>query len=293
MKRLAMLGSILVVTLAFAGPRGAAQAPAQQPTPQPTTPQPTPSTNPDKTKPTDVTPLSTDNSAPPVNAEEDAAVKAFRDAPVSDVAKKDQLGEDFVQKYPQSRYRAEVYSWLVKGYLSQGQIDKMEVAGDKELEIMPNDVSTLAIMGSMLPRAMNAKTPEPEKRLDKAEAYSKKALELLPTLTKPNDISEADFMKSKNQVSALAYGGLGLVAFRRQKYTEAIPNLEQATRLDPTSDPVNYYLLGVANEKALHWDDAITAFTKCSQIPGGMQETCKSKIDEAKKLAATQLSAPK
>jgi hypothetical protein len=25
----------------------------------------------------------------------------------------------------------EVYSWLVKGYLNSGQVDKMEAAGDK------------------------------------------------------------------------------------------------------------------------------------------------------------------
>jgi len=71
-----------------------------------------PSLNPDKkqaqAKP-DVTPLTLDSPAPPVNAEEDAAIKVFRAVPVTDVAKKDQAGEDFLQKYPQSRYDSEVY----------------------------------------------------------------------------------------------------------------------------------------------------------------------------------------
>lgn len=291
MKYFTVAAILLAAILGLATQPAAAQSatpPGQAPTQTSDKPQDKP-----QDKPGDVTPLTLDNSAPPVNAEEDAAIKAFRDAPMSDVPQKDKIGEDFLQKYPQSRYRAEVYSWLVKGYLTSGEVDKMEAAGDKELELLPNDVSTLAIMGSMLPRSMNSKTPEPQKRLDKAEAYSKKALELLPTLTKPNDVSDAEFLKSKNQVSALAYAGLGLVAFRRQKYAEAIPNLEQAIRLDPSSDPVNYYLLGVANEKALHWDDAISAFTRCAQLPGGMQATCKSQIDEAKKLSTTQLSAPK
>ena len=48
-------------------------------------------------------------------------MKMFRDAPISDVGKKNQLGEDFLQKYPESRYRVEVYSWLVKGYLGAGK----------------------------------------------------------------------------------------------------------------------------------------------------------------------------
>ena len=240
-----------------------------------------------------VAPLTVEPAAPPVSAEEEAAMKGFRDAPASDLAKKDQMGEDFVQKYPQSRYRAEVYNWLVKGYLSTNQVDKMEVAGDKELELVPNDAQTLAIVGSTLPRAMNASTPDPQKRLAKAEQYCKKALELLPTLVKPESLTDEAFQKAKDQTAAMAYSGLGLVQFRRGKYAEAIPNFEQSAKLDPMPDPVNYYLLGVSNEKASHFDDAVSAFSKCAEMPGGMQVNCKNGAEEAKKLAATQLSAPK
>lgn len=244
-------------------------------------------------KPADVTPLTLDAPPPPVNAEEEAAVKLFRDTPMSDVAKKDQSGEDFLQKYPQSRYRSEVYIWLVRGYLAEGHVDKMEAAGDKELELNPNDPQTLAILGSTLPRAMNASTPNPQQRLDKAEQYCKKALDLLPALPKPADLSDENFMKAKDQTSAMAYGGLGIIAIRRQKYGEAIPNFEQAIKLDPTPDAVNLYLLGVADQKTSHFDDAVAAFTKCAAIPGGLQATCKNGLDEAKKLGATQLSVPK
>jgi tetratricopeptide (TPR) repeat protein len=246
----------------------------------------------DQSKP-DVTPLTLDTAPPPVNAEEDAAVKAFRDVPATDIPKKIQAGEGFLQKYPESRYRSEVYIWLVRGYLVQGQIDKMETMGDKELALNPNDPQTLAILGSTLPRAMNASTPNPAQRLDKSEQYCKKALDLLPTLPKPADLSDEDFAKAKDQTAAMAYGGLGIIAVRRQKFAEAVPNFEQAVKLDTTPDPVNYYLLGVSNQKTSHFDDAVAAFTKCAAIPGGLQATCKSGIDEAKKLGATQMSAPK
>jgi tetratricopeptide (TPR) repeat protein len=259
------------------------------------TQQAAPTLNPEKKqdKPAEVPPLTLDNAPPPVNAEEDAAIKAFRTAPITDMAKKNQLGEEFLQKYPQSRYRPEVYSLLVRGYLSQGQIEKMETVGDKEIELNPNDAQTLAIMGSTLPRVMNASTPDPQKRLDKAEQYSKKALEVLPTLVKPAELNDADFLKAKDQTSALAYSGLGLVAFRRSKFAEAIPNFEQAVKLDPFPDPVNFYLLGISNEKTSHFDDAANAFAKCAAVPGGLQNTCKTGADEAKKMATTQLSAPK
>jgi tetratricopeptide (TPR) repeat protein len=286
-----MKKSVQIATLIFAGgillsgARISAQATQQSP----------PTLNPEKKqdKPADVTPLTLDNPPPPVNAEEDAAMKAFRAAPITDIAKKDQLGEDFLQKYPQSRYRPEVYSMLVRAYSSLGQIDKMETVGDKEIELSPNDAQTLAIMGSTLPRVMNGSTPDPQKRLDKAEQYCKRALEVLPTLVKPAELSDADFLKAKDQTAALAYSGLGLVAVRRQRFAEAIPNFEQAVKLDTFPDPVNFYLLGISNEKTSHFEEAVNAFTKCAAVPGGLQATCKTGADEAKKMATTQLSAPK
>ena len=253
---------------------------------------PTPAQD-DKSKPAAPAPLTLDSTPPPVSAEEEAAIKKYRDAPMADVASKVKLGEEFLEKYPQSRYRPDVYSWLVKGYLSLGQVDKMEAVGDKELELMPNDAQTLAIVGSTLPRAMSASTPDPDKRLAKAENYSKKALEIMPTYPKPDNVTDEQFTAAKNQTMALAYSGLGIVAIRRGKFAEAIPNLEQSVKLDPNPDPVNYYLLGLANVKASHFDDAVTAFTKCAAIQSGLQDTCKKGIDEAKKLSATQLSVPK
>ncbi len=99
-----------------------------------------------------------------------------------------------------------------------------------------------------------------------SEQYSKKALELVPTLTKPANLTDEQFIMGKNQIQALAYGGLGLVAFRRNNWSEAIPNLEQSLKYDPNPDPVNYFLLGVSNEKAAHFEDAIAAYTRCAAI---------------------------
>jgi tetratricopeptide (TPR) repeat protein len=253
-------------------------------------------TDKDKTQtPPAAAPLTLDTAPAPVSADEDAAMKAFRAMPPNDVAKKDQAGEAFLQKYPQSRYRSEVYSWLVKGYLSAGEVDKMEAAGDKELEITPNDAQTLAIVGSTLPRAMNGSMSDAErqKRLDKAELFSKKALEIVPTYAKPDNTTDEQFTAAKNQTMALAYSGLGVVAFRRGKYPDAVTNLEQSVKLDPNPDPVSYYLLGISNAKASHFDDAIAAFTKCAATSSGVQAMCKSGIDDAKKASQTQLSAPK
>jgi tetratricopeptide (TPR) repeat protein len=231
----------------------------------------------------------------PPNAEELAAVKAFQEMPNTDLPKKIAAGEEFLKKYPDSQYRPIVYSTLTMDYLQTNNSEKAIEVGDKEIALKPDDVQTLALLGQMIPRAMNASTPEPEKRLAKAESYSKRAIEVTPTIPKPQGLADQDFAAAKNLTLARAHSGLGLVYLRRGKYTDAIPELERSLKIDPepTPDPVNLYLLGLANQRAAHYDDAVVAFNKCAEQTSNLQATCRNGADESKKQASTQLSTPK
>jgi tetratricopeptide (TPR) repeat protein len=214
---------------------------------------------------------------------------------MTDGQKKTAAGEAFVQKYPQSRYLPPVYSMLVKEYLIANDIQKMQEVGEKDVAIAPNDVQTLAILAQTLPRAWSATMPNAAQQLDEAEKFAKSAIELTPTIPKPDALTDAQFTTAKNQTLAMAHGGLGLVYFRRSKYDEAIPEFEEAAKIDPNPeiDPVNYYILAISEEKTSHYDAAAAAFTKCATVAGGLQPKCKEGAEEAKKLGATQLSAPK
>jgi tetratricopeptide (TPR) repeat protein len=251
----------------------------------------TPQTSPNK--PATDNKLTLDVAPPPVSAEEDAAYKAFTDVALTDYQKKITLGEAFAQKYPQSRYLPVVYSNLTSDYLQTGQVPKMEEIGEKEIALRPDDVQVLAILGQTIPRALSSSTANPDQELEKAEKYSKRAIELTPTIPKPPNITDEGFATAKNQTLAMAHSGLGLVYVRRGKYAEAIPELEASVKIDPAPDPVNYYLLGLSNEKTSHFEDSQAAFNKCASLPGSLQATCKNGAAEAKKLSETQMSAPK
>ncbi len=250
----------------------------------------------DKPKAPDVTPLSLDSAAPPpVSAEEDAAFKSFQAVPMNDVKQKIQVGEAFLQKYPETRYKSAVYAPLAFACLQDGQVQKMEEYGEKEIALVPNDVSTLALLGQTLPRSIHSGTPQAEasQLLTKAEQYSKQAIEITPTIPKPANMTDEAFAAAKNQNLAMAHSGLGLVYIRRGKNAEAITELDEAVKVDPNPDPVNYYLLGMANKSTSHFDDAVTAFNKCAAIVGPMQNACKTQADDTKKKSSTELSAPK
>jgi len=248
----------------------------------------------DKPKTPEATPLTLDAPAP-VNAEEDAAYKAFQAVNPSDAAKKVETGEAFLLKYPESRYKSPVFGSLTYAYLQAGNTQKMQEYGEKEIALVPNDVSTLALLGQTLPRTLRGSASDPIalQVLAKAEQFSKQAIEITPTLPKPENLTDEAFTSAKNQTLAMAHSGLGLVYVRRGKNAEAIPELEQAVKIDPNPDPVNYYLLGMANKVTSHFDDSVAAFNKCATMAGPMQGTCKTQADDAKKLGATQLSAPK
>jgi tetratricopeptide (TPR) repeat protein len=246
----------------------------------------------DKSKSPDVTPLTLD-AAPPVNAEEDTAFKAFQVVLQTDSNKKIEMGEAFLQKYPDSRYKSPVYGALTYAYLQIGQVQKMQEYGEKELVLAPNDVSTLALLGQTLSRSARGNTPDSTQMLVKAEKYSRQAIEITPTLPKPANLTDEAFESAKNQTLAMSHSGLGLVYVRRGKNAEAISELEAAVKIDPNPDPVNYYLLGMANKSTSHFDDAVTAFNKCAAMASQLQQTCKTLAEDTKKQGATELSAPK
>jgi tetratricopeptide (TPR) repeat protein len=244
----------------------------------------------------DKSPTSVENSLDlikPADQQEETAYKAFQSVSPENMMKKIELGEAFLQKYQVSRYRAPVYSALTSAYLVTNQVPKMEDAGEKALALNPKDVQVLAMLGQTLPRVMTSSTPDQAGRLQKAEEYSERAIEATPGLAKPEGLTDEQFSQAKNQTLAIAHSGLGLVNFRRGNYTGAIAELEQSVKLDPKADPVNYYVLGVAHQNASHFEEAAAAFSKCAELRGGMQATCKDNAEKAKKLAAPQASTPK
>jgi tetratricopeptide (TPR) repeat protein len=230
----------------------------------------------------------------PSTPEEEAAFKAFQAVPPNDIDKRIPLAEQFLQKYPQSRYRPAMYQTLVSGYLAKQEVPKMLDAGEKEIALNPNDTPVLGLMGQTLARTLNPKAPDALQQLNKAEQYSKRAIEVTPTLPKPAELSDEQFNNAKNNALEMAYSGLGLVYLQKGKYSDAIPALEQSLKADnhPEPDPVNLYLLGLANEKASHFDAAVTAYTKCAALQSSLQPNCKNGIESAKKASSTQLSAP-
>lgn len=221
-----------------------------------------------------------------VNKAEEAAYKAFFASQGGDPAMQIQLGEDFITKFPMSKYLGGVYGVLTTAYYTTGNTDKMFAAGAKALELNPDNVDVLALLAMAIPRRVKANTPDGPQQLQKAEVYAHHAIELIPSLTKPDTVDDATFEKAKNDKLALAHSGLGLLDIDNKKYEDAKTELTQAVQLASAPDPVDYYLLGNADYQGSYLNGAIAAYDKCAAT-GPLVTQCKAREESVKKEAAS------
>lgn len=228
---------------------------------------------------------------PVVTKAENDAYKAIYNNQNGDPMHEIELGEAFVAKFPMSYYTGPVYSMLVGAYLNTGQTEKMIDAGNKALAINPDDIQALSIMAYAIPRSANGNTVQTQQLLQKAQGYAKHSLELMAALEKPKEMSDADFEKNKKEQGSMCHDGLGVAAVKTGKWDDAVTELKQAIALSETPDPVDFYLLGVADENTSHFTDATANFTKCAAA-GPMQAQCKAGIDDVKKKSQNSLEAP-
>jgi tetratricopeptide (TPR) repeat protein len=224
--------------------------------------------------------------APKVDPKEEAAYKAFFDTSAQDADKKIQLGEDFAKTYPSSRYIESVYAGLSQAYYAKQDWKNLYLISDKALAINPDDVDILTMVGWVIPHVIKPDTPDADKQLDKAETYEKRAIKDIPTLTKPPGMTDEQFATAKIEKTAEAHSGLGLVYFRRQQFEDAAKELQQATQSNPNPDATDFFALGASLQNSGHFAEAVDAYTRCSQIMGSLQDTCKQNADKAKQLAA-------
>src|SRR5215469_4064255 len=217
-----------------------------------------------------------------VDKKEEAAYKKVLEAQGTDPTLQIAAGEDFVEKYPMSRYTGGVYGMLTSAYFNSGQTDKMFAAGAKALDLDPNNVDVLSLLAMAIPRRVKSNTPDGKQQLTKADTYAHHAIDLIPTMTKPDTMDDAAFEKAKNDKLSLCHSGLGLLDIDHQKYSDARTELTQAVQLASNPDPVDYYLLGNADSQDGFLHGAMAAYEKCA-ASGPLTAQCKSRQDAVKK----------
>ena len=220
-------------------------------------------------------------SAATVTPGEEAAYKAFSKLKPDNTDKRIQAGEAFVQKYPLGSFSESVYSQLTFAEYQKQDFTKMDKYADKALELNPDNLQVLVLVGWVIPHAAD---PDPA-QLDNAEKYEKHVLELLPTVIKPAGMTDQELAAAKSQYESQAHSGLGLVYYQRNDFNDAVAEMKMAVSDSSSPDPSDYFVLGDSLDNLDRFSDAADAFKACAGIPGSEQALCKQKAVAAKKDA--------
>lgn len=220
-------------------------------------------------------------TAAKIDPREEAEYKSFFKLKPEDLDHRMEVGDAFVQKYPDGPFTQAAYSQLTTAAYQKQDFARMESYADRALALNPDDVTVLVFVGWVIPHSASPAAAQ----LDKAEKFERHALELLPTLAKPDGMSDAQLATAKSEYELQAHSALGLIDYRRQNFQGAAAELNQATAGAARPDPADYYVLGVSLNRLDRFSDAAIAFSRCAEIPGGEQSSCQQHANAAKKLA--------
>jgi tetratricopeptide (TPR) repeat protein len=210
-----------------------------------------------------------------VSPEESQAFQAIQNE--LDPDRKIQEVSNYAAKYPNSPLLTYVYFLAEGAELQKNDVNAVLSYGEKSLALKPDNLNTLMLMTKLLPTPQSLQNdPNPDGKLDEAEKYGQKALELVNALTKvPTETDEA-FANRKGHYLEGIHSGLAMVHFQRAM--EGLAGVDQeelakaeseyraaiAAASDPS--PEDYFRLGEVCGHENKIDDAIQAFTKVSEM---------------------------
>jgi tetratricopeptide (TPR) repeat protein len=231
-----------------------------------------------------------------IQSEAESAIKderAFMDyaffqllSPVTDPTKRVQFLDAFVKAYPDRAASEGVNYQYFMAYQMSGNMEKSDEYGEKAVASDPNNTTTLAALAfSYATRNVN---------LDKAETYAQKVVQVVPTATKPQGLSDDQFKAMQNADLGLAHFALGIVEYSKatknksRRIGPAVEDLKTAGDLlsaNPALQGGALYYLGSAYEYMYPPNHhlAADALERSSSIEGAWQKPAEDLLAKVKK----------
>ena len=153
--------------------------------------------------------------------------------------------EAFLVQYPNSVMKEDALELLMTTYQQAGNQAKVIDAANRVLQANPNNVRALVLL------AYNERAGQ---KWADAEQHAQHGLQAIPTMAKPDGVSDADFAKQKTQFAGLLNSIAGFSALQLKDYPSAQKYLRAAVEADP-NNLENIYPLALAYLSATPPDD--------------------------------------
>ena len=134
--------------------------------------------------------------------------------------------EAFLVQYPNSVMKQDVLEALMGLYEQANNQAKMMDAANRVLQANPNNVRALLVL---------AYSSKGSNNFPDARKYAEQGLQALPSMTKPDGVSDADFAKQKAQMGQLLDSIAGFAALQTKDNAAAEKDLRASVEANPNS----------------------------------------------------------
>lgn len=125
---------------------------------------------------------------------------------------KAQALEAFLQQYPNTVVKEETLEQLMAAYQAAGNAAKMTDAGNRLLQVNPNNVRALALLTFSARAAGN---------YSQAASFAQRGLPAAESMPRPQGSSDADYAKLQNGLKVIFNGAIGMGALQNKDYASA------------------------------------------------------------------------
>jgi tetratricopeptide (TPR) repeat protein len=201
-----------------------------------------------------------------------------------EAAKRAGLLTRFAQIYPDSLYANQALGVAATSYQQAQNAPKMLEVANGLLAKDPNNLGMLLLLSDFY--------CDKTDQLAKAETYTKKVISLLDAASKPEGVTDEQWVQQKSLQKGLALSSLGQVNIERKDNAQAVENLKAAAPLlkpDDGSYARNQYRLGFALLNLKKTAEAKEAFTQAASVNSPYktlaQEKLKASVAPARRKA--------
>jgi tetratricopeptide (TPR) repeat protein len=205
----------------------------------------------------------------PQSQEEFDAWIAIEQAPAFE--EKARLAQGFLDRFPESGLTPFAHQILALSYQQANDRDRFIYHSEKTLEDLPDNVLILTHLAIAY-----AQKQEPDKAMNRAQ----EGLNVLSQMERPAQLTEAQWVQQKDQLTADAHYAIGVAYMDRfnhlaeEAQTTDDPNLQKAAEnfeksidFDPAHDRA-YYHLGFVYAKKSDADNALTNYARAVVVGG-------------------------
>lgn len=148
--------------------------------------------------------------------------------------------ESFIQSYPSSVMKTDALELLMRTYQQLGNVPKTVDTANRVLQSDPNNVTALALLSYLDRMSAQGGGADAAQKLAEAKQFGERGLQALQTYKKPENMSDADFAKLKDQLAGIFDSSVGIAALQANDYDTAEKSLQVAAGANPNDFSIVY-----------------------------------------------------